>query len=298
MLPFKAGLSADKNTVTLKRLPPIEEAITYHDADDQETLNLIFLDTETTGLTADDEMVEIGIAAFKVRSDGRFVKYFKTRNWLNEPGRPMHPEAEQVTGLSLDDLKGERFDDAEIEKVLQWADVIVAHNARFDYQKMQMRYSNALRGKVWLCSVQHVDWLMHGHDSAKLSTLAYEHGFFFEKHRTDGDIHAMACLLSFEYKTGKTYLSELLDHRKDQYQALLVLKSPFASKDAWRPRGYFWHPVKKSWWCLKQQGAIADEQRFIDEELSRQFPGQIDYRVADVPMSRCFDERLIDELLG
>ena len=170
MLPFKSGLNADKTQVTLKLLGPIAEVIDYRDPGEEETLNILVLDTETTGLTSEDEMVEIGIAAFRVTTSGIFTDYFKTRNWLNEPGRAMHPEAELVTGLSNDDLKGHRFDDDAIEQVLKWSDLIIAHNARFDYQKMHMRYSAALHEKVWLCSLSQVDWLAHGHDSAKLST--------------------------------------------------------------------------------------------------------------------------------
>ncbi len=297
MLPFKAGLSKDGETVTLTKLGEIDSVIDYQDAGDKDCLHLVLLDTETTGLTADDEMIEIGIAAFQCTTEGQFTKYYKTKNWLNEPTRPMHPEAELVTGLSAAQLKGERFDDEEIEKVLDWADIIIAHNARFDFQKMNMRYKKVLQDKIWLCSAKHVDWLSHGHDSMKLSTLAYEHGFFYEKHRTDGDIHAMAYLLSFEYEKDKTYLSDLLSHRNDEYQALILNKSPFASKDAWRPRGYAWHPIKKVWWCMKRKDEIAVEKKFIDEEMSKEFPREIKYQIEDIPMSQCFDSEVVDKLL-
>ena len=297
MLPFKRGLSADKKSVTLDLLGPIDQIIDYRDAGDAETLNILVLDTETTGLTAEDEMVEIGIAAFRCTQDGQFTHYFKTKNWLNEPSRPMHPEAEQVTGLSLDDLVGKRFDDPEITKVLEWCDLIIAHNARFDYQKMHMRYGAVLQEKLWLCSQRQVDWLAHGHDSMKLSTLAYEHGFFYEKHRTDGDIHALAYLLSFPYAQDRTYLGDLLQHQQDRFQLMMITKSPFASKDEWRPRGYRWHPAHKTWWCLKPHTEMVDEKTFIDVTLATRFPGQISYRIENIPTWRCFDDGIIDEYL-
>ena len=297
MLPFKRGLSADKNTVTLKRLGVIDQEITFTDPGDADTFNILVLDTETTGLTAEDEMVEIGIAAFRCTTDGQFTHYFKTKNWLNEPSRPMHPEAEQVTGLSLEDLAGQRFDDDEIIKVLEWADLIIAHNARFDFQKMHMRYSAPLQEKVWLCSQRQIDWLAHGHDSAKLSTLAYEHGFFYEKHRTDGDIHALAYLLSYAYEGNQTYLGDLLGHRDDRQQLLMITKSPFASKDEWRPRGYRWHPALKTWWCLKPLAEIATEKQFIDQVLAQRFPREISYRVETIPSWRIFDDTIVDEYL-
>ncbi|NRA37221.1 MAG: hypothetical protein HRU15_03715 [Planctomycetes bacterium] len=150
MLPFKHGLSEDGDTVTLHKLKAIEDTIEYTMVGEDEGLKVLVLDTECTGLAEDDEMVEIGVAAFTVSEAGDFIKYHKTANWLNEPARQMHPEAVQVTGLTNESLKGERFDDEAIEKALNWCDIIIAHNAQYDYGKMKQRYSTAMRGKIWL----------------------------------------------------------------------------------------------------------------------------------------------------
>lgn len=267
---FKSGVSADGNLVTLKRLGPIESEIDYdvRPNADCDILNVVVLDTETTGLSAADEMVEIAIARFETTSSGRFTRFVGSDSWLNEPSRPMHPAAERITGITLEKLAGHSFDDDEIMAALAWADVIVAHNARFDLQKMMKRYSDVLAGKMWLCSYQLIDWAGHGHDSAKLSTLAYEHGFFYGKHRAEADVHALAYLISLNTddlaNPGNrcTYLEEMLRRTEDKIHLHIITKSPYATRSIWSGRGYRWSPDDKVWWCEKSEVAIAEEVAF------------------------------------
>lgn len=91
----------------------------------------IFLDTETTGLSAEmgDRLVEIGcIEMVNRRLTGRTLHHY-----LN-PGRPCNPEAVRVHGLTDEFLADKPLFGQVADEVLEFlagADVII-HNAAFD----------------------------------------------------------------------------------------------------------------------------------------------------------------------
>lgn len=91
----------------------------------------IFLDTETTGLSADsgDRVIEVGCVELFARKPTGNNKHF----YLN-PGRDSHPDALRVHGISNDFLKDKPQFFAiadELMEYLQGAEVII-HNAPFD----------------------------------------------------------------------------------------------------------------------------------------------------------------------
>lgn len=91
----------------------------------------IIFDTETTGLDSrEDRIIEIGGVELVNRfPSGRFIHFY-----IHPGGRPIHPEAQAVHGISMADLEGKpRF--AEIaEEFLAFIDgaKLIAHNAGFD----------------------------------------------------------------------------------------------------------------------------------------------------------------------
>ena len=91
----------------------------------------IFLDTETTGLSADggDRVIEIGCVELYSRKITGNNKHF----YLN-PGRDSHPDALRVHGISNEFLKDKPPFSAvadELMEYLRGAEVII-HNAAFD----------------------------------------------------------------------------------------------------------------------------------------------------------------------
>lgn len=94
-------------------------------------LRQIILDTETTGLSADngDRIIEIGCVELVARKLTGNNKHF----YLN-PGRDSHPDALRIHGISNDFLKDKpKFEAvvAELLDYLQDAQLII-HNAPFD----------------------------------------------------------------------------------------------------------------------------------------------------------------------
>jgi DNA polymerase-3 subunit epsilon len=116
----------------------------------------IVFDTETTGLSpiTGDRMVEIGCVELvnKVETGRTFHCYFN-------PGRPMHPDAEAVHGLSTVFLSDKpRFHD-KIDELLTFLGhcPLVAHNASFDFGFLNHELGQCKRPSI--CMTRMVDTL-------------------------------------------------------------------------------------------------------------------------------------------
>lgn len=112
----------------------------------------IFLDTETTGLSADsgDRIVEIGcIEMVNRRLSGRTLHHY-----LN-PERSSHPDAVRIHGLTDEFLAGKPVFGAIADELLEFlagAEIII-HNAAFDVGFLNEELSRIGKGKF----AQHVD---------------------------------------------------------------------------------------------------------------------------------------------
>ena len=116
----------------------------------------IVFDTETTGLSpiTGDRLVEIGCVELvnKVETGRTFHAYFN-------PGRPMHPDAEAVHGLSTIFLSDKpRFHD-KIDELLTFLGhcPLVAHNASFDFGFLNHELGQCKRPSI--CMTRMVDTL-------------------------------------------------------------------------------------------------------------------------------------------
>ncbi len=91
----------------------------------------IIFDTETTGLdTRDDRVIELG----GIELVNRFPTGRTFHQFINPQGRPIHPEAQAVHGISAADLQGKPTFTEIVEEFLAFIDgaKLVAHNATFD----------------------------------------------------------------------------------------------------------------------------------------------------------------------
>lgn len=92
----------------------------------------IIFDTETTGLRPDmgDRVIEIG--ALELENGFPTGRNFHV--YINPDGRPVHPEAQRVHGISDADLAGKPVFSAIAQEFLDFIAeaTLVAHNASFD----------------------------------------------------------------------------------------------------------------------------------------------------------------------
>ncbi len=91
----------------------------------------IIFDTETTGLDSrEDRVIEIGA----VELVNRFPTSRTFHHYINPDGRPIHPDAQAVHGISLADLADKPVFAEIAEKFIEFIDgaKLIAHNANFD----------------------------------------------------------------------------------------------------------------------------------------------------------------------
>ena len=91
----------------------------------------IIFDTETTGLDArEDRIIEFG----GIELVNKFPTGRTFHHYINAQGRPVHPEAQAVHGISDADLAGKPTFDLIAEELAEFLDgaMLVAHNANFD----------------------------------------------------------------------------------------------------------------------------------------------------------------------
>ena len=96
-------------------------------------MNIIGIDTETTGLTNDDDILQI--AAVKIDSDTWDITERFTS--LVKPRAPITPAAELIHGISYDMVKNApRLEDvlssSRLKVLISEADVVFGHNVSFD----------------------------------------------------------------------------------------------------------------------------------------------------------------------
>ncbi len=118
-------------------------------------MRVAIVDTETTGLGANDEPISVGVILISVSNQGHVLQEHARYEGLREPTVHMDPRAQAVHGLSVDSLRGRSFNQNTLASLFAQADVLIAHNARFDARML------AKVGQVhshWRCSYQQFPW--------------------------------------------------------------------------------------------------------------------------------------------
>jgi len=171
----------------------------------------IFLDTETTGLSARDELIEIAMIAFFYQpATGEILGVPEVYEAQREPTCPIRPAAAAVNGFTAEMLADKRLDYGRIEAMLQRSTTIIAHNAAFD-RPFVVRLFPGARTLEWRCSMRGIDWRGHGMRSRKLQDLLSAHGLTpLTAHRALADAAACLALLQKTGPHGRAYLAELL----------------------------------------------------------------------------------------
>ncbi len=173
---------------------------------------------ETTGLNPRwDEIIELAVVLFAWDRKSFQVKgILDSYCGLREPSCPVSPGAYRVHGITSSLLRGQSLDGGRVEEILEKAEFIVAHNARFDRAFVQKEFPRA-RHKTWLCSLQGINWGDRGFSSRGLQSLLQGHGISIERaHRAGDDVLGGLNLLNKKQEGKETYLAELLKNHLDR----------------------------------------------------------------------------------
>ena len=186
--PLAQQLEAHPDYRVLRRLKPRRE---FGHKRQGEIAKVLILDTETTGLShTSDKIMELALLRVDVdRATGRPMGPVQVYDGLEDPGQPIPPEVQAITGISDVMVQGQRLDVARIVELLDGVDLVIAHNAAFDRPFVEARLP-AFAAKAWACSFADIDWKGEGRGSSKLESLAMGLGWFYDAHRAEMDCHA------------------------------------------------------------------------------------------------------------
>lgn len=225
----------------------------------------IVLDTETTGTGDADRLIELGMVSFAYdRSTGEVFGAVDRFDALEDPGMPIPPEATAVNGITDDMVAGCRIDDAAVQAMVERADFVIAHNARFDRPVCERRFP-FFKETAWACSLMQVNWAASGITSAKLEYIAYRLGFFYDAHRAEVDCLALLHALRLPLGTGPSAMSQILVRQSEVTRRIWAINAPYDAKDLLKYRGYRWSdgsaPDSEKAWFIE---VLAEE---LDQEL-------------------------------
>ena len=237
-------LNSQSSYRVLKRLP---EPQAYGQVD--QPVRVMVIDTETTGVNKEtDKVIEIGAVLVEADPEtGELGKVLGTFSGLEDPGFPIPPESTAIHGITDEMVKGKRFDEPALNRLLVGVQLIVAHNAGFDRPFLEQRFKQ-FETLPWGCSFKQIPWNDEGMGSAKLEFILYKLGFFFDAHRAVTDCYALVQALSHPLgRSGMLPMQLLIQAAEQKEFVIYALNSPFETKDALRNKGFRWDADLRAW---------------------------------------------------
>ena len=247
----------------------------YHN---DNAVKVCFLDLETTGLNKDTcKIIEFAGKVTAIdKSNGALLGIVDEYESFNDPEESIEPEITRITGITDDIVAGHSIDWESVSRVLNQADIIVAHNASFDRSFMD-RYLPLSQDKVWVCSVSDINWSERGFGARGQEILCIWHGFYYESHRAMSDVDALIHLVTHEAEELDNAALELIANAEKPTYKIAALNSPFETKDILKSRRYRWDPQNRYWWKNLVLDEIDIEKEWMADNIyNGHFQGRVD----------------------
>ena len=247
----------------------------YHN---DNAVKVCFLDLETTGLNKDTcKIIEFAGKVTAIdTSNGELLGIVDEYESFNDPEESIEQEITRITGITDDIVAGHSIDWESVSRVLNQADIIVAHNASFDRSFMD-RYLPLSQDKVWVCSVSDINWPERGFGARGQEILCIWHGFYYESHRAMSDVDALIHLVTHEAEESDNAALELIANAAKPTYKIAALNSPFQTKDILKSRRYRWDPQNRYWWKNLVLDEIDTEKEWMADNIyNGHFQGRVD----------------------
>lgn len=241
---YARALDASSDYRVLRRLPRLDELWLMPTPTAGGDIVIGVLDCETTGLSDDAAVIEIAMLKMTL-VDGQLADITEPLVMLEDPGQPLSPEIQAITGITDDDLRGQRFSEELLAHAMGEVDVLLAFNAPFDAGHLIRRFPGMRHG--WIDARSEFDWQAAGHAGRSQQALLTDFGHFFEAHRAASDVWALAMLIAMPAADGRTIAAHIVDNGSRVDVRVGAVGAPFAVKDQLKARGYRWQPRTKVW---------------------------------------------------
>ena len=130
---------------------------------------IAIIDTETTGLEPDAEILELAVIRCGMDDSGNLCSIDEMLDEFNDPGVKIPVKVSELTDITDEMVRGKSIDMGKVGHILRDDPVIIAHNAKFDrpfFEKVCPHDDHE-----WACSVQYCDWSEKGFPGKNLGIL-------------------------------------------------------------------------------------------------------------------------------
>ncbi|MGM5051143.1 3'-5' exonuclease [Tardiphaga sp. 604_B6_N1_1] len=236
------------------------------------TKRAIVLDIETTGLNqTHDEIIELAMLKFDYSPDGLIYDVVGQLAQLSQPTRDVSKEVLTLTGLTLQDLQGQKLCVPEINSFIEDASLIIAHNASFDRPFCE-RLSQNFSYKPWACSMSEIRWKASGFTHNGLVSILTEAGLFYKAHRATADCNALLELLSRPLpNSNEPAFKKLLSSARMTTIRIWAIAAAYEKRSILKERGYKWsdgsNGSPRSWWIDVPETKSEEELLFLRENI-------------------------------
>jgi DNA polymerase III subunit epsilon len=274
------ALAGSADYRVLRRLEP---ATSFAAAPAEPLARAVIVDVETTGLSlAEDRMIEAALLAFEFApSSSSVIRVVDSYDGLEDPGRPIPPEATAIHGITDQMVRGQRLDEGRMIEVMRGATLVIAHRASFDRPFLESRLP-LLAELPWACSYEQIPWQAEGFSGAKLEYLAWQSGFFYDAHRSLVDCQALLELLRRPLpRSGQIAFAVLRRAAEQRAFRLWAVESPYDAKDRLKDRGYRWHGERRCWHRTLGREDARSEALWLKAEVYGGRPVQVEVETID-----------------
>lgn len=244
-----------------------------------DTLNGMYVDVETTGLNPNEhEVIQLAMIPFTYTRDGRITRTGTPLNELQEPKAGKIPSIiTQITGLTMNDVKGHTINHDNVSTLLENTDLIIAHNAAFDRPFLET-INPTFATKPWACSLTDIPWKNNGYETTRLKYLLTDLGYYYDAHDALADCAAGITALTAPLENGTTAMQALLANTEVDTFVLRAINAPFDAKDTLKNRGYKWNPgdhrTPRAWWTETPGTNLDEELNWLSTTVYRANPEQ------------------------
>lgn len=255
----------------------------------------LVVDVETTGLNLEtDDVTQLAMLPFEYEVEtGRILTVYKGQAFeeLREPAAPVSEEATLITGITADMVAGKAIDAEAVAAVVENADLIIAHNSKFD-RPMVEKIWGCFAEKPWACSLDGVDWLRQGYSAGKLDYLGTQFGWFYDGHKALADCEACLALLAQTLPKADVQVMAAVREAALKTEWLVpAVGAPFDLKEKLKQRKYQWRaegqPNGRVWWTVVEDRDA--EIAWLCEEI---YGRQVEIKTYPVTASKRYSERL------